>query len=381
MPAGNGTLVRAVQAQTKGQREKKSRRYSNLDDEQGGPEAPLDIEQAKAPPPPRALSCAMCWPLVAACTMLVAAAGVSAMVIAARLSQSLMALEAPLPPPPSPPRPLPPPPPSPLPRPPMPLPPPPPPSPPPELCLSGFRVAGVRLQHLIAEDAGVWGGSCTCPDGQTFQVGDHTNFCNSLACEGGISGPCHRNDNGPWVTRRGEVKSGRSVKCVTEVPPFQLEVRSKAAAGPSWAILAGLEAAPEEPETAAVLRASEWARTANGTSWLRFDGHVCQINADKLCVDLVLRRRVPLAVARLPPLATPPTSSRCASPLTLIHLPAPSAPPPTCKRVHPHPTGGMRASCSTLAPGTSSRRSVTWRCRRCRRCPRGRRRRRRRRRP
>ena len=86
MPAGNGTLVRAVQAQTKGQREKKSRRYSNLDDEQGGPEAPLDIEQAKAPPPPRALSCAMCWPLVAACTMLVAAAGVSAMVIAARLS-------------------------------------------------------------------------------------------------------------------------------------------------------------------------------------------------------------------------------------------------------------------------------------------------------
>jgi len=34
------------------------------------------------------------------------------------------------------------------------------------------------------------GGTCTCPDGQIFQVGDNGDNCGSLACVGGISGTC-----------------------------------------------------------------------------------------------------------------------------------------------------------------------------------------------
>merc|ERR1719382_721888 len=46
------------------------------------------------------------------------------------------------------------------------------------------RVAGV----------GAWGGICTCPDGQTYNVGDMWDSCEngpgSLACEGGTPGEC-----------------------------------------------------------------------------------------------------------------------------------------------------------------------------------------------
>eukprot|EP00296_Roombia_truncata_P000862 JP436568.1.p1 GENE.JP436568.1~~JP436568.1.p1 ORF type:complete len:203 (-),score=64.55 JP436568.1:166-774(-) len=34
------------------------------------------------------------------------------------------------------------------------------------------------------------GGKCTCPDGQVYEVGDNNDHCGSLACEGGVSGPC-----------------------------------------------------------------------------------------------------------------------------------------------------------------------------------------------
>lgn len=45
--------------------------------------------------------------------------------------------------------------------------------------------------------AGGWGGSCTCPDGQIYQVGDNRNGCISLACNGGSSGGCNRL-SGAW---------------------------------------------------------------------------------------------------------------------------------------------------------------------------------------
>jgi hypothetical protein len=55
--------------------------------------------------------------------------------------------------------------------------------------------------HNIVEKnvAGVggWGGSCTCPDGQVYQVGDQNNYCKSLACIGGTSGKCNRH-SGTW---------------------------------------------------------------------------------------------------------------------------------------------------------------------------------------
>ena len=44
----------------------------------------------------------------------------------------------------------------------------------------------VTVHHSI----GGWGGTCTCPDGQTYLVGDNFDACASLACEGGIPGDC-----------------------------------------------------------------------------------------------------------------------------------------------------------------------------------------------
>ena len=44
---------------------------------------------------------------------------------------------------------------------------------------------------------GGWGGTCTCPDGQQYEVGDEMNGCGSLACTGGTSGTCTR-AGGAW---------------------------------------------------------------------------------------------------------------------------------------------------------------------------------------
>lgn len=40
--------------------------------------------------------------------------------------------------------------------------------------------------------AGIWGGTCTCPNGNVYLVGDRNDQCKSLSCEGGVSGVCNR---------------------------------------------------------------------------------------------------------------------------------------------------------------------------------------------
>jgi hypothetical protein len=42
------------------------------------------------------------------------------------------------------------------------------------------------------DNVGAWGGVCTCPDGQTYQVGDNNDSCGSLACVGGTPGQCNK---------------------------------------------------------------------------------------------------------------------------------------------------------------------------------------------
>ena len=89
------------------------------------------------------------------------------------------------------------PPPSPLPpQPPLvPLPPRPPPHPPrtpPAPYPAGFT----NVVHTNAPGVGGWGGTCTCPDGSVYQVGDEANACASLACVGGISGICSEHNPG-----------------------------------------------------------------------------------------------------------------------------------------------------------------------------------------
>lgn len=52
-----------------------------------------------------------------------------------------------------------------------------------------------------APGVGGWGGSCTCPDGQVYQVGDNGDACGSLACVGGTPGTCNQNE-GAWSNRQ-----------------------------------------------------------------------------------------------------------------------------------------------------------------------------------
>merc|ERR1719199_2431233 len=49
-----------------------------------------------------------------------------------------------------------------------------------------------------APGVGGWGGECTCPDGQVYQVGDENNACGSIACVGGVPGKCNRFRNNKW---------------------------------------------------------------------------------------------------------------------------------------------------------------------------------------
>eukprot|EP00316_Scyphosphaera_apsteinii_P020589 CAMPEP_0119307084 /NCGR_PEP_ID=MMETSP1333-20130426/7680_1 /TAXON_ID=418940 /ORGANISM="Scyphosphaera apsteinii, Strain RCC1455" /LENGTH=352 /DNA_ID=CAMNT_0007310553 /DNA_START=93 /DNA_END=1151 /DNA_ORIENTATION=+ len=61
--------------------------------------------------------------------------------------------------------------------------------------------AGDNLVVENALGAGEWGGSCTCPDGRVYQVGDQNDACGSLSCEHGVSGEC-REESGAWSRRK-----------------------------------------------------------------------------------------------------------------------------------------------------------------------------------
>ena len=60
-----------------------------------------------------------------------------------------------------------------------------------------------------APGVGSWGGTCTCPDGQVYQVGDNFDSCKSLACYNGFGAGCSSNNPGGQkvkVTCAGEKK-------------------------------------------------------------------------------------------------------------------------------------------------------------------------------
>ena len=58
-----------------------------------------------------------------------------------------------------------------------------------------------NLVERNVEGVGAWGGSCTCPDGNVYFVGDNNDYCSSLACVGGRSGHCRLNNPGGAYTR------------------------------------------------------------------------------------------------------------------------------------------------------------------------------------
>lgn len=79
-------------------------------------------------------------------------------------------------------------------------------------------------QNIVEENApnaGGWGGTCTCPDGAVYQVGDNNDNCASLSCINGVSGTCGSNNPGGGGVR---------VTCAT---PLEWDVYVKSAGGPA----------------------------------------------------------------------------------------------------------------------------------------------------
>ena len=66
----------------------------------------------------------------------------------------------------------------------------------------------VNVVEELSEFAGDWGGSCTCPDGQIYEVGDNNwKGCGQIACVGGVAGKCSE-FKGPWSRRRDSWSAG-----------------------------------------------------------------------------------------------------------------------------------------------------------------------------
>ena len=58
--------------------------------------------------------------------------------------------------------------------------------------------------NVIEENAigvGAWGGTCECPDGNTYLAGDNWDRCNSLACINGKMLSCYEKIGG-WSERK-----------------------------------------------------------------------------------------------------------------------------------------------------------------------------------
>ena len=52
-------------------------------------------------------------------------------------------------------------------------------------------------ENLVEENisgVGGWSGTCTCPDGKQYKVGDNNNACASIACIDGVPSGCSRDD-------------------------------------------------------------------------------------------------------------------------------------------------------------------------------------------
>ena len=59
-----------------------------------------------------------------------------------------------------------------------------------------------NLETVTDGTVGSWGGTCTCPDGKMYGVGDNTDYCATLACVGGTSGACNRHSSSAWSNKK-----------------------------------------------------------------------------------------------------------------------------------------------------------------------------------
>ena len=83
-------------------------------------------------------------------------------------------------------------------------------------CDTGYHA--VNTETLYTEDSsrsGMWGGTCTCPDGTVYQVGDRYDYCQSLNCVNGVSGTCNSFGNtDSWSNQLVTCGSSDTIRCV-----------------------------------------------------------------------------------------------------------------------------------------------------------------------
>jgi len=71
---------------------------------------------------------------------------------------------------------------------------------------------GFNTVEENVSSVGFWGGTCQCPDGTTYEVGDNYDNCGTLACINGEKVGCNER-NGEWSQRKvtcGDCGSGFS---------------------------------------------------------------------------------------------------------------------------------------------------------------------------
>lgn len=62
-----------------------------------------------------------------------------------------------------------------------------------QLFVSNFKMQkwDTNKQQFVGfPEVGDWGGTCACPNGSVYRVGDNGDACETLACIGGVSGTC-----------------------------------------------------------------------------------------------------------------------------------------------------------------------------------------------
>ena len=84
-----------------------------------------------------------------------------------------------------------------------------------DICIhKSLSFNGIFLQdgNLLVESfpaIGLWGGTCRCPNGNTYLVGDNNDGCKTLACVGGKMIKCNEY-GGPWSYRGVNCSAGKS---------------------------------------------------------------------------------------------------------------------------------------------------------------------------
>ena len=106
---------------------------------------------------------------------------------------------------------------------------------------------------------GLWGGTCTCPDGAVYLVGDNGDLCGSLACVNGVAGKCNEWFSYEWAYRKVVCATADDSLLLQQAAAEGAAKAKKAADEEAAKAAAEAEAAAAEAEAAAAREAEEKA--------------------------------------------------------------------------------------------------------------------------